>query len=80
MVWGPLAGYFAGRAHRPLTLAPVAPQIDDGQWPMAYHISMGVRRDDPKLREALDAAPVRHKAEIGRLLALYSVPQVAAGS
>lgn len=78
VVWGPLAGYFARRAHAPLTLAPVAPQIDDGQWPMAYDISMGVRRDDPKLREALDAALVRHKAEIGRLLALYSVPQAAA--
>lgn len=80
VVWGPLAGYFARRAHAALALTPVAPQIDDGQWPMAYDISMGVRRDDPKLREALDAALVRHKAEIGRLLALYSVPRVAAGS
>jgi mxaJ protein len=79
VVWGPLAGYFARQAHAPLTLTPVEPQVDDGRWPMAYDISMGVRRDDPELREALDEALDRRKAEIGRLLALYTVPGVAAG-
>jgi len=76
VVWGPLAGYFAARAAHPLTLTPVQPWLDGPQWPMVFDISMGVRRDDAKLREALDAALERRSADINALLRDYAVPVV----
>ena len=74
LAWGPLAGYFARRATHALTVTPVEPQQDGPQWPMAFDISMGVRRDDAALRERVDAILVRRHAEIARLLAEYGVP------
>jgi mxaJ protein len=76
LVWGPLAGYFARRAAHPLRLAPVQPQLDAGQWPMTFAISMGVRKEDKELRAKLDKALQAHAGEIHRLLADYGVPLV----
>ena len=50
LVWGPLAGFFASRSAIALRLEPVMPQFDGAAWPMAYDISIGVRRDDTELR------------------------------
>jgi mxaJ protein len=74
VAWGPMAGYFAKQAAVPLQVTPVSPQMDDGQWPMVFDISMGVRRKDLALRRQLDAALERHRAEIERLLRGYGVP------
>jgi hypothetical protein len=40
---------------------------------------MGTRRDDPALRQQLEAALARRSAEVKALLATYSVPLVTAG-
>jgi mxaJ protein len=77
VVWGPLAGYFAARAAHPLEITPVQPWLDGPQWPMVFDISMGVRRDDARLRDSLDASLERHSAEIARLLAQYRLPRVS---
>jgi mxaJ protein len=76
VVWGPLAGYFAARAHHPLSLTPVQPWLDGPQWPMVYDISMGVRRDDADLRQALDQIIERNAPRIDAILTAYSVPLV----
>lgn len=76
VVWGPLAGYFAAKAAHPLTVTPVQPWLDGPQWPMVFDISMGVRRDDLKLRDQLDAVLERRRPEIAALLAAYHVPTV----
>jgi mxaJ protein len=76
IVWGPLAGYFAGRQRVPLALAPVTPQIDLPFLPFVYDMSMGVRRDNPALAGELDAVVVRRRAEIQALLRAYGVPEV----
>jgi mxaJ protein len=77
IVWGPLAGYFAPRAAHPLKLAPVKPWLDGPQWPMVFDISMGVRRDDAKLKAKLDRFLDRRAPEIARLLDAYHVPRVS---
>ncbi len=77
MVWGPLAGYFAARAAHPLALVPVRPEVDAGQWPMAFDVSIGVRKGDRELRDRLDASLVRHAPEVRSLLADYHVPVTA---
>jgi mxaJ protein len=76
VVWGPLAGYFATRAAHPLRLTPVQPWLDGPQWPMAFDISMGVRRDDVKLRRTLDRELEKLRPQVQRLLADYHVPQL----
>ena len=76
LVWGPLAGYFAGQSEVPLRLEPVTPWMADMQWPMQFDISVGVQKDDQKLLRDIDRVLVRRSDAIGRLLAIYHVPVV----
>lgn len=73
VVWGPTAAYFARQQAVPLVTTPVTPWLDGPQWPMAFDISLGVRRDDVQLRQALDAALARHAEEIAALLAEFGL-------
>ncbi|MBV9930649.1 MAG: quinoprotein dehydrogenase-associated putative ABC transporter substrate-binding protein [Alphaproteobacteria bacterium] len=74
LVWGPLAGYFAKSSPVPLRLEKVTPWLDDAQWPMAYDISVGVRKDDGALLRGIDAVLARRAGAIRALLARYDVP------
>jgi mxaJ protein len=74
VVWGPLAGYFARRSRVPLDVTPVAPAFDPPGLRFVFDIGMGVRRSDRALRDALDAALRRRRAEIARILEQYGVP------
>jgi mxaJ protein len=74
VVWGPVAGYLASRTDAPLTLTPVTPQIDLPYLPFVFDISMGVRRTDPELGDALDAFLASHRAAIADVLARFHVP------
>ena len=76
IVWGPLAGYFAGRQKVPLAIVPVAPQIDVPFLPFVYDISMGVRRDNPALKAEVEGILVRRRAEIDGILQEFGVPRV----
>ncbi|MER8730178.1 substrate-binding domain-containing protein [Mesorhizobium sp. M1227] len=76
VVWGPLAGYFASRQKVALRITPVSPRVDGPQLPMIYDISMGVRRGDDTLRNEVNAALTRHRAEIDAILATYQVPRL----
>jgi mxaJ protein len=77
LVWGPLAGYFAARSPVALQLEPVTPWFADQQWPMQFDISVGVRKDDPKLLKDIDRSLAGRQREIRKLLAEYHVPIVA---
>jgi mxaJ protein len=76
IAWGPLAGYFARQEPEALDLVPVSPQIDLPFLPMVFDISMGVRRGDTGLRDALDGVIAHRRAEIRALLRRYGVPLV----
>jgi len=75
IVWGPVAGYFAGRESVPLKVALVTPQNDDPRVPMVFDINMGVRRDDPTLRDEINAALSKLRPKIDAVLATYGVPR-----
>jgi mxaJ protein len=75
VVWGPLAGYFAPRQAVALDLAAVTPQMD-AQLPLAFSLSVGVARRLPALRDEIDKALERRRAEVDRLLDEYHVPRV----
>ena len=77
VVWGPLAGYFAGRQPIKLSrITPVSPLVDGPQLPMIYDISMGVRRGDEAMLSEINAALKKHRADMDAILAAYHVPRV----
>lgn len=75
IVWGPLAGYFVPRQQVPMAIVPVSPEIDLPFLPFVFDISMGVRRDDQRLRDELDEVLVRRSADIEGLLDEFGVPR-----
>jgi len=76
IAWGPLAGFFVKKEHLPLTLVPVAPQIDLPYLPFVFDISMGVRRGDDAFRERLETIIENRRGEIEKILDDYGVPRV----
>jgi mxaJ protein len=76
VVWGPTAGYFSKRYRNQLELTPT-PALDPPYLPLAFSISMGVRKNDTKLRDQLDQVLARRKTEIDRVLRGYGVPLLA---
>jgi mxaJ protein len=77
IVWGPLAGYFAGRQPVPLDLVAIPDSVDRTGFPFAFDIALGVRRSDRELRAQLDSALVHRRADIDRILREYGVPVIA---
>ena len=73
-----MAGYFAKNAKVPMRVEPVLPTVDDKQWPMTYSIAMGVRKNQPRFKAAVEGVLAKEKPEIQRLLASYGVPEVGA--
>jgi mxaJ protein len=73
LVWGPVAGYFAKTSSVPLRIEPVTP-ANDVRWPMAFDISLAVRRGDFVLRDKLNAALARDKPAVNAILLSYGVP------
>jgi mxaJ protein len=76
VVWGPTAGYFVKQERLPLTITPVAPQIDLPFLPFVYDISMGVRRDDVAFKERLETILEQRREEIEKILDQYGVPRL----
>jgi quinoprotein dehydrogenase-associated probable ABC transporter substrate-binding protein len=80
VVWGPLAGYFAGRSKVPLDVTPVSPAVEPPGLPLAFDISIGVRKGEPSLKEELNRVLARRRADVERILDDYGVPRVAPGA
>ena len=76
LVWGPLAGYYVARESVPLNLTPIEPQIDGPRRPMVFDISMGVRKGDDALKDAINRALVKLHPDIDSILASYRVPRL----
>jgi mxaJ protein len=76
LVWGPLAGYFATRGRVPMTVVPITPQVDPRSLPLAFDVSMGVRRADTALHAEVDAVLRRRRDAVAAILDAYGVPRV----
>jgi mxaJ protein len=74
VVWGPLAGYFAAQQTPPLRVTPVRPALD-GPIPMTFAIAMGVRRDDPSLKDDVEDVLLRRRPDIDAILEAFHVPR-----
>jgi mxaJ protein len=73
VVWGPLAGFFAKEQGSPLAVTP-ASAAEDAGLPLAFDISMGVRKGEKELKKELDVSLERNREAIERLLSTYGVP------
>jgi mxaJ protein len=73
-VWGPLAGFYAPLQAVPLSLQRMADRDDDG-FPLAFDISMAVRRGDPGRLAQLNQFITLRQPEIDRILESYRVPR-----
>jgi quinoprotein dehydrogenase-associated probable ABC transporter substrate-binding protein len=79
IVWGPLAGFFAGRSKEKLEVVPVSPEIDLPFLPFVFDISMGVRRGDTTLRDELEGIVDRRRETIESILDEYHIPRLPGG-
>src|SRR4051812_11156438 len=79
VVWRPFAGYFGRRYGRRLQITPT-PAFDPPSLPLAFSISMGVRKTDGALRDRLNAILARRKKQIDAILVSYGVPLVTTSS
>jgi mxaJ protein len=74
-VWGPLAGYFAARSPVPLALQPIELPSDAGGLRFDFAIAVGVRKDEPALRDEIDAVLAAQSGAIDALLESFHVPR-----
>ena len=74
IVWGPIAGYFAQRAHSPALV--VAPMKSEPGLTFDFAMAMGVRYGEPAWKQQVDALLVKHRSEIRAILVDYGVPLV----
>ncbi len=75
IVWGPIAGYFSRKSRVPLQLQPIETDPAHPALQFTFPISIGVRKGEKTLKGQLDAELIRRRAEIGRLLQSYGIPQ-----
>ena len=73
IVWGPLAGYFARREPVPLEVTPIDDAVDRTGIVFAFPISVGVRKGDTALRDAIQRVLDRRRREVTQILARYGV-------
>lgn len=76
IVWGPLAGYWAHQNDGSLECSPVHPESEPPGLPFTFEISMGVRKGNNTLRDALQQVLTRRSEEIKKILASFAVPQL----
>jgi mxaJ protein len=76
IVWGPLAGYWAHQIAGSLECTPVYPESEPPGLPFTFEISMGVRKGNTALRDAVQHALTRHSRDIKNILANFAVPQL----
>jgi mxaJ protein len=69
--WGPLAGYYAKKMNVPLELVPLEDEVGV---PLAFDISMGVKKGNTELKSQLEGAIDRRQTDIRTILEEYGVP------
>jgi quinoprotein dehydrogenase-associated probable ABC transporter substrate-binding protein len=74
ILWGPIGGYFAKRADKPLAVVPLT-QHEAGV-PMTFRITFGIRHGETDWKHRLNDFIAARQGEINRLLLDYGVPLI----
>src|SRR5882757_9504282 len=72
ILWGPMAGYYAGQANPPLIVVPLIKETTGPQ--MTFRIGMAVRPADQEWKRTLNQLIMENQAEINKLLLGYNIP------
>lgn len=81
VVWGPLAGYFASREPSPLELTPLDSPVDKRTGTVfEFPISVGVRRGDTRLRDAIQEVLDRRSGAVNAILTRYGVVRTSSAA
>ena len=73
IVWGPVAGYYAGKFDPPMKVVPM--KSEPGvQFDFAF--GMGIRRGEPEWKAQIEGFLDSHQAQITEILKTYNVPLV----
>ena len=77
MVWGPIGGYFAKQSSIPLIVVNI-PEYEgvNAKGKEEWNISIGVRKADKDRMALIDAALVRNKDKIDKILDDFGIPHV----
>ena len=77
IMWGPIGGYFAKQSKEDLVVVLI-PEYADGNEGLSgktyWNISAGVRKKDDERREMIDAALVRNKDKIRKIMDEFGIP------
>lgn len=73
VAWGPMAGYFV-KTKAPNTKLSLSPLPDERVVPMTFEFSMGVRKGNQALKQKLEEALDRRRAEVTKVLDDFGVP------
>jgi mxaJ protein len=77
IVWGPLAGYFAGQQNAPLRILPLLQESDKYGLRFAFDICIGVKKHNEDLRDKINDVLAKRKADIDAILDSYHVPRAS---
>jgi len=72
VLWGPIGGYYAGKAAVPLAVTPLVKETKGPR--MSYRITLGLRRNEPEWKNQLNALIARKQNDINAILLSYGVP------
>lgn len=75
IIWGPIAGFFAGR-HRNPDMVVVPMQSEPGV-KFDFAMAMGVRHGEPQWKQQIDTLIAKHRDDIQAILRSYGVPLVS---
>ena len=73
LLWGPIAGYYASREPKPMTLVPLT-GLARGGLRLDYRISMGLRPNEPNWKHKVNDLIKELQPQIRAILADYGVP------
>ena len=82
VAWGPIGGYFAKQSKVPMEVRIIPEyvgydEINNAKGKEFWNISVGVRKKDKERMEKIDAALVRNKVAIDKILDDFGIPHVA---
>lgn len=72
ILWGPMAGYYAGKADPPFVVVPLTKETTGP--PMSFRIGMAVRPADQEWKRTLNKLIMENQTEINKLLISYNIP------
>ncbi len=78
ILWGPMAGYYAGKVDPPYVVTPLTREKTGP--PMTFRIGMAVRPADQEWKRTLNKLIMENQADINKLLISYNIPILDEGN